>query len=275
MSKRVAAVVSAALVAGLASACGGGGSSSSSDTIKVAYQKFGSLRADGRAHEEGESPVRGGQPGRQGQAGPDPGRRERLLHQAQPDEPLRHPPHRTCMYEDTFLVNSDVSAGYLAPIDDYARASGRTGASSATAPSGRQGRRRQDLRRPDGHRHPRPLVQQADLRQGRACRPTGSPRPGTTSSPRPGPSRARCPGSSRSTSTPARAPVRPPPCRASRCCSTARKNTLYDDASKKWVARRQGFTDSLDFLKTVYSRGARPDPAGRADPQFGTNVAPE
>ena len=80
------------------------------------------------------------------------------------------------VYEDTFLVNSDISAGYLTPLDDYLNKWTDWSQFSRHGQDRRQGPGRQDLRRPDGHRHPRALVQQADLREGRPARPTGSRR---------------------------------------------------------------------------------------------------
>lgn len=35
-------------------------------------------------------------------------------------------------------------------------------------------------------------------------------------------------------------------------------DTLYDDSSKKWVVKSQGFLDSLNFIHTIYSKGLGP-----------------
>ena len=49
-------------------------------------------------------------------------------------------------------------------------------------------------------------------------------------------------------------------------------DTLYDDEPKKWVVGSQGFTDSLNFIKTVYTRGPRPDAAAGARPDLEQHV---
>ena len=71
------------------------------------------------------------------------------------------------VYEDTFLINSDITAGYLTA----ARRPHQELAGLESVRGHRQGRGarpgRQDVRRPGRHRHPRALVQQADLREGR------------------------------------------------------------------------------------------------------------
>ncbi|MEV4438800.1 extracellular solute-binding protein [Streptomyces sp. NPDC049577] len=50
---------------------------------------------------------------------------------------------------------------------------------------------------------------------------------------------------------------------------------LYDPAAKKWVAGGQGFRDSLDFVRTVYGEKLGPDPSDALDPNIGTRVATE
>ena len=99
-------------------------------------------------------------------------------------------------YEDTFLINSDIAAGYLTPLDDQISSwpdwsqfkdTAKTAAqawtarrtASPTAPTfAPSGSTRRSSRRP-------------------ACRRTGSRRAGTTSSPQPRRSSRRCPASSR------------------------------------------------------------------------------
>ena len=74
------------------------------------------------------------------------------------------------MYEDTFLVNSDVAAGYLAPLNSYLSNVVRLERVLPRRPGRRPRRQRQGLRGVHGYRHPWPLLQQAGVRQGR---PTG------------------------------------------------------------------------------------------------------
>ena len=133
----------------------------------------------------------------------------------------------------------------------------------------RQGPRRQDLRRADGHRHPRALVQQGPLRQGRHHRAVGAEDLGRHARRGPhhqGQAARRHPAQrllrqgrrrGRHHAGPRDAAVR------------HRPDTLYDDATEE-VGRlgSQGFKDSLGFIKTIYGEKLGPDPAGRARPQL-------
>ncbi|GHE09824.1 extracellular solute-binding protein [Streptomyces alanosinicus] len=47
---------------------------------------------------------------------------------------------------------------------------------------------------------------------------------------------------------------------------------LYDSGSKKWIAGSQGFTDSLQFIETVYKEKLGPDVSDALDPNFATAV---
>ncbi|MFD7408030.1 extracellular solute-binding protein [Streptomyces sp. NPDC059866] len=50
---------------------------------------------------------------------------------------------------------------------------------------------------------------------------------------------------------------------------------LYDDKSKKWIADSQGFKDALAFVETVYKEKLGPDVSDALDPNFGTRVRGE
>ena len=98
--------------------CSGGGSASDENTIKVAYQKFGtfvqmdehmqSVKEQFEAANEGITvelvPIEAQQN--------DYFTKLALMNQSPSTAP-------DVMYEDTFMVKSDVDAGYLAPLDDY------------------------------------------------------------------------------------------------------------------------------------------------------------
>jgi len=51
--------------------------------------------------------------------------------------------------------------------------------------------------------------------------------------------------------------------------------TLYDADEQKWVVGSQEFVDSLDFLSTIYSEGLAPTPQQALDPNVGNTVAAE
>ncbi|GAA5207958.1 extracellular solute-binding protein [Streptomyces thinghirensis] len=50
---------------------------------------------------------------------------------------------------------------------------------------------------------------------------------------------------------------------------------LYDKGSKKWIAAGQGFADSLAFVETVYKEKLGPEVSDALDPNFGTKVRGE
>ncbi|MFC9961893.1 extracellular solute-binding protein [Streptomyces nigra] len=50
---------------------------------------------------------------------------------------------------------------------------------------------------------------------------------------------------------------------------------LYDKASKKWIAGSKGFKDALAFVETVYKEKLGPDVSDALDPNFGTRVRGE
>ncbi|MBB5935825.1 extracellular solute-binding protein [Streptomyces zagrosensis] len=50
---------------------------------------------------------------------------------------------------------------------------------------------------------------------------------------------------------------------------------LYDPKAKKWIAGGQGFKDALGFLKTVYGERLGPHPSDAVDPNVTTRVATE
>ncbi|MEU6605683.1 extracellular solute-binding protein [Streptomyces shenzhenensis] len=50
---------------------------------------------------------------------------------------------------------------------------------------------------------------------------------------------------------------------------------LYDAASKKWITAGQGFKDALSFVETVFAEKLGPDVSDALDPNFGTRVRGE
>ncbi|MFJ5842562.1 extracellular solute-binding protein [Streptomyces shenzhenensis] len=50
---------------------------------------------------------------------------------------------------------------------------------------------------------------------------------------------------------------------------------LYDAASKKWITAGQGFEDALSFVETVFGEKLGPDVSDALDPNFGTRVRGE
>ncbi|MEU3739230.1 extracellular solute-binding protein [Streptomyces sp. NPDC032198] len=53
------------------------------------------------------------------------------------------------------------------------------------------------------------------------------------------------------------------------------EDPMYDSRSKKWVTGSQGFKDSLEFVETVYKEKLGPDVSDALDPNFATRVRGE
>ncbi|MGE6733809.1 extracellular solute-binding protein [Streptomyces sp. NPDC059900] len=53
------------------------------------------------------------------------------------------------------------------------------------------------------------------------------------------------------------------------------QDPMYDPKSKKWVTGSQGFKDSLEFVETVYKEKLGPDVTDALDPNFATRVRGE
>ena len=51
--------------------------------------------------------------------------------------------------------------------------------------------------------------------------------------------------------------------------------TLYDTDASKWVVGSQEFVDSLDFIRTIYTEGLAPTPQQALDPNVGNTVSAE
>jgi multiple sugar transport system substrate-binding protein len=49
-------------------------------------------------------------------------------------------------------------------------------------------------------------------------------------------------------------------------------DTLYDGSAKKWIGGSTGFTDSLNFVKTVYSEKLASDPQDVLNPNWGQTI---
>ena len=179
------------------------------------------------------------------------------------------------VYEDTFLINSDIKAGYLSPLDTIS-ASGRTGASSSdTAKAAAKAADGKTYGIPDGT-DTRGLWFNKEI-FAKAGLPADWQPKNWAGRPRPRPARSsrRSPASSRSTSTPARAPARPPSMQGF-------EMLLYGTGATRCTTRpprsgspaRKGFKDALELRKTVYSEKLGPTPQHALDPNLGQHGRP-
>ena len=113
------ALLVAATAVGTLSACSSsGGSGGNGKTIKVAYQKFGAFVQMDQHMQKVKKEYEKAHPGYKVELEPIQADENsyytklNLMSRSSSTAP-------DVLYEDTFLVNSDISAGYLAPIDGY------------------------------------------------------------------------------------------------------------------------------------------------------------
>ncbi|MFJ3403686.1 extracellular solute-binding protein [Promicromonospora sp. NPDC090134] len=113
----IAPVTAAALALSLG-ACGSGGGGSDSSTIKVAYQKFGNFTQADELFKDVKADYEKANPGITVELVPIEAQQNdyftklALMNRSPSTAP-------DVMYEDTYMIKSDVEAGYLAPLDDY------------------------------------------------------------------------------------------------------------------------------------------------------------
>jgi multiple sugar transport system substrate-binding protein len=115
----IVSVAAAGLVALAAAACGsGGGTSASGKVITIAYEDYGGFNAVGELMNKIMPTFEKEHPGWKLQLEPidapenDYYTKLDLMNRSGSTQP-------DVIYEDTFLINSDVTAGYLAPLDSY------------------------------------------------------------------------------------------------------------------------------------------------------------
>nr|BFF18777.1 hypothetical protein GCM10025730_22980 [Promicromonospora thailandica] len=112
------APVTAAAVALSLGACGSGGGGSDDSTIKVAYQKFGNFTQADELFKDVKADFEEANPGITVELVPIEAQQNdyftklALMNRSPSTAP-------DVMYEDTYMIKSDVEAGYLAPLDDY------------------------------------------------------------------------------------------------------------------------------------------------------------
>ncbi|MEU4034364.1 extracellular solute-binding protein [Streptomyces collinus] len=182
------------------------------------------------------------------------------------------------VYEDTFLINSDITSGYLRPLDPYLAKWPDWKQFFGTAKNAAKGQDGKTYGVPDG----------TDTRglwfDRRVFRKAGLPADwqpriwdDILSAART--IKRRVPGV-----TPLNVYTGKPAGEAATMqtfemllygTDDGRTDPLYDAAAKKWVAGGQGFKDSLAFVERVFKEKLGPDVSDALDPNFSTAVRGE
>ncbi|MER7571072.1 ABC transporter substrate-binding protein [Streptomyces sp. NPDC126514] len=178
------------------------------------------------------------------------------------------------VYEDTFLINSDITSGYLKPLDDYLAKWpdwDRFIDSAKAAAKGEDGR---TYGVPDG-------TDTRGLWYDKAVfAKAGLPTPWQPKTWDEVLEAARTIKEKVPDVTPLNVYTGKPAGEAAtmqgfEMLLYGTEDRLYDERTKKWIAGSKGFKDSLAFVETVYREKLGPDVADALDPNFGTRVRGE
>ncbi|GAB2608201.1 extracellular solute-binding protein [Streptomyces capparidis] len=270
----VAGSLGTVLVLSLTAACGGG-SGGDEDTVEVVYNR--STDSNNRYMDDYLSDVK-----KQFEKA-NPGRKVELVPIQAPQGDyyskvqlmLRSP--RTApdlVYEDTFLINSDIESGYLTPLDDYLKDWPEWGRFLDTAKAAARAQDGRTYGVPDGT-DTRGLWYNKDLFRKAGLPVPWQPRNWDEVLDAARTVQRRLPGV-----IPLHLYTGKGPGEASSMqgfemllYGTGDGTGLYDAGRKKWVTGSEGFRDALEFLDTVFEEELGPPREEALDPNVETSVA--
>ncbi|WP_328501581.1 extracellular solute-binding protein [Streptomyces sp. NBC_00457] len=272
------ALVATALAAASLTACGGG-SGSDPDTVKVSFKQstdnnikvLDTFLGDIKKQFEKENP----------------GKKVELIPIKAPDaeyytkvqQMLRSPKTAPdLVYEDTFLINSDIISGYLKPLDDYLAKWPDWNQFIDTAKAAARGEDGKTYGVPDGT-DTRGLWFDKAIFAKAGLPANWQPKTWDDVLEAARTIKEKVPGV-----TPLNVYTGKPVGEAATMqgfemllygTNDGTSDPLYDESSKKWIAGSQGFKDALAFVETVYKEKLGPDVADALDPNFPTRVRGE
>ena len=183
------------------------------------------------------------------------------------------------VYEDTFLINSDITSGYLKPLDPYLSKWEDWGQFIDTAKEAAQGEDGKTYGVPDGT-DTRGLWFDKAIFKKAGLPADWQPKTWDDILEAARTIKAKVPGV-----IPMNVYTGKPAGEAATMqgfemllygtASGATESPLYDPASKKWITGSQGFRDSLEFVETVFKEKLGPDVSDALDPNIATRVRGE
>jgi multiple sugar transport system substrate-binding protein len=261
-------------VAGLViTACssGGGGSSGDTSTVTVTYQQFGGSHVQEQFLTGVKAEFEKANPGVTINLQPITASENDYYTklQLQMRTPKTSP---DVVYEDTFLINSDIEAGYLRPLDDQLNSWPEWNQFTDTAKGAARALDGKTYGVPDGT-DTRAIWFNKEIFAKAGLPADWQPKTWDDLLTTARTIKAKVPG------------VIPFNIYAGKGLGEATSMqgfemllygtgaTLYDSNAKKWVIGSKGFTDSLQFLKTVYDEELGPTPQQVLDPNWNNNVS--
>ncbi|MFE0257142.1 extracellular solute-binding protein [Streptomyces sp. NPDC059010] len=184
------------------------------------------------------------------------------------------------VYEDTFLINSDITSGYLKPLDPYLAKWPDWNKFIDTAKAAAQGEDGKTYGVPDGT-DTRGLWFSKDIFKKAGLPADWQPKTWDDVLDAARTVKEKVPGV-----IPLNVYTGKPVGEAATMqtfemllygtgASGGASDPLYDKAAKKWIAGSQGFKDSLSFVETVYKEKLGPDVSDALDPNVMTRVRGE
>jgi multiple sugar transport system substrate-binding protein len=267
----LATVAAAGLLAGVA-ACGGGGSGGgNASEITVTYQQWGGSHVQEQYLGEIKAEFEKANPGLTVNLQPIVASENDYYTklQLQMRSPRTSP---DLVYEDTFLINSDIEAGYLRPLDDQLNAWPEWKQFTDTAKGAARALDGKTYGVPDGT-DTRAIWFNKQVFAKAGLPENWQPKNWDELLAAARTIKAAVPG------------VIPLNIYAGKGLGEATSmqsfemllygtgSTLYDTTAHKWVVGSKGFVDSLQFLKTVYDEKLGPTPQQVLDPNWNNNVS--
>ncbi|MBQ1096696.1 extracellular solute-binding protein [Streptomyces sp. b94] len=182
------------------------------------------------------------------------------------------------VYEDTFLINSDITSGYLKPLDEYLAKWKDWDQFIDTAKAAAKGEDGKTYGVPDGT-DTRGLWFSKDVFARAGLPADWQPRTWADVLAAARAIKEKVPGV-----VPLNVYTGKPAGEAATMqgfemllygTNDGATDPLYDKGGKKWIAAGQGFEDSLAFVETVYQEKLGPEVSDALDPNFGTKVRGE
>ncbi|MGW0815625.1 extracellular solute-binding protein [Streptomyces viridiviolaceus] len=182
------------------------------------------------------------------------------------------------VYEDTFLINSDITSGYLKPLDPYLAKWKDWDRFIDTAKAAAKGEDGKTYGVPDGT-DTRGLWFSKDVFAKAGLPADWQPKTWDDVLDAARTIKEKVPGV-----TPLNVYTGKPAGEAATMqgfemllygTGDGTTDPLYDKNSKKWITAGQGFEDSLAFVETVYKEKLGPEVSDALDPNFGTTVRGE
>lgn len=274
MKKSLFTIAAASAVVTLAfTGCSAGGSGGDSNTIKVAYQKFGNftqlddhmkeVKDAFEAENEGISvelvPIEAQQN--------DYFTKLALMNQSASTAP-------DVMYEDTFMVQSDADAGYLAPLDEYTAEWDEWDMFYDNAKEAGVGSDGKTYGIPMGT-DTRALWYNTELFEQAGLSVPWEPATWADVLDAAATIKAQLPDVIPLNVYSGKAQGEAAAMQGFEMLLYGTGDTLYDTDEKKWVTGSQGFEDSLAFIEQLYQGGLGPTPEQALDKNVGTIISNE